>query len=406
MNRKKFRLRWGSRSPFIALGIISAIILVGLYCFRLDGLASQAPGEVATIQSLSGLSSIIDNPLLLPYKLMASLFLGLPGNDTVAVRLASVTISLITIGLFYVLAQRWYGRLNGMAITVLFATTGWMLHTGRYGAGYIALTLLVLGILNLTVWANNTDKSKLVLPLYATGIGLGLFIPGGLWFILVSLYICRKALIKHLRTASGKYFALGALILAIAVGLLVQAFARDMSLVQQWIGLPANMPGPTDLAKQAALSVSGLVLRGPVLPQVWLAHTPLLDVAASTLLVLGVVFYRRHLRNPRTHLLILFAAISVVLITFNGAAALSYIVPLAYLVVGGGFSYLLHQWRKVFPQNPIAEGVALSILGILILCAASFHLQRYFIAWHNSPSAIEARLPATSGSDPLPYLIQ
>jgi hypothetical protein len=94
------------------------------------------------------------------------------------------------------------------------------------------------------------------------------------------------------------------------------------------------------------------------------------------------------------------------LTALNGAAALSYGLPLLYLVLGGGFAYLLHQWKKVFPRNPIAEAAALSLLGLLMLCMIAFHTQRFFIAWRYSPTTAEARQPAAPASKPLPYLVQ
>lgn len=405
MKQKKLRFSWGKLSPIIAIASIFSVALLVLYGYRLAQLMPTAPGEQLTIQTLSHPSNLIDNPLLLPYKLLATLLLLLPGDSTLLVRLASVILSVINVGLFFILARRWYGQLNGLAVTTLFAASGWLLQTGRYGAGYSALVLMVLGLLNITVWVNSTERSNRAALLFAAVASLSLCIPGGLWFVLAATFICRQALAEHLRETAGTLLALSTAFLVGTAALLGLAFFRDMSLLQQWLGLPMDMPSLLTAGKQAILSVSGFVMRGPVLPEVWLAHTPLLDVAAVAFVVLGLLFYRRHLRNARTHLLALFIVIGILLTTLNGATALSYLLPLVYFVLGGGFAYLLHQWKKVFPHNPIAEAAAFSLVGLLMLCMASFHIQRYFIAWRYSPSTTQAyRQPVTSNS--LPYLIQ
>jgi hypothetical protein len=405
MKRKKLRFSLGNYSPLIVVAVVFVAAAALLYGYKLTQLMPAAPGEQYTIQALGSPANLLDNPLLLPYKLTAAILLQLPGDPTRLVRLASVVLSLANIGLFFILARRWYGQLNSLAVTTLFASSGWLLQTGRYGAGYSALILMILGLLNITVWVNSTERSNRAVLLFAAVASLALCVPGGLWFILAASFVCRQALAEHLRETAGKYLALSASFLVAAMALLGLAFARDVSLLQQWLGVPMNMPDLITIGKQAVLSVSGFAVRGPVLPEVWLAHTPLLDVAAIAMVVLGLLFYRRHLGNARTHLLALFIAIGIVLTALNGAPALSYLLPLVYFVLGGGFAYLLHQWKKVFPRNPIAEAAAFSLLGLLILCMASFHLQRYFVAWRYSPSTVQAYRQAPT-ANPLPYLIQ
>lgn len=406
MKRKQFRFNWSAWSPQVAVALVFGVLAVSIYCFRLGGFIGPAGGEMQTIDSLNSFARLADNPLLLPYKVLATLFLLAPGESTLMIRIAAVMVSLCNIGLFFILARRWYGLLNGLAATTLFTTSGWLLQTGRYGAGYGALTLMVLGLLNLTVWTNSTEKSGRALIVFSLACGLALFVPGGIWFIAAAAFICRESLLEHFREATTTARAISGATLIAALLVLAAAFANNLPLLKQWAGLPAVFPELIILGKQAVLSVSGLVLRGPFLPDVWLAHTPLLDVGATALLILGIMFYSRHLRNQRTMLLGSFFLLGALLTMLNGAAALSYTLPIVYLVLGSGFAYLLHQWKKVFPRNPIAEGVALTLLGLLIIGIMSFHAQRYFIAWRNSPTTLEAYSHPSRTANPLPYLIQ
>jgi hypothetical protein len=395
-------------SPALLAGAILLVLSAGLYSFHLHRLIGAGNGEAQTIATLGTAHGLQDNPLLLPYKLLASVFMRLPFGDLLMTRLAAAVLALAAVGLFFVLAKRWYGLTGGFIGSLLFATSGWLLHTGRYGAGYIVLPLLVLGLLNLTVWLNSTEKAGRAVVAMAICYGLALYVPGGLWFVVASLLICRRGITEHLRRAkTGPYIAAAAISL-VSVGGLALSLINRGGLWHQWLAIPANWPGMTSLAKQAALSISAFLIRGPGTPEVWLAHTPILDVASCVLLLLGILFYARHLANSRTRLLVLFTAIGVLLTTLNGAPALGLLVPTVYLVIAGGLASYFYQWKKVFPRNPFAESTALVLLGVLAVCIVAFHAQRYFIAWRHSPATIQAyheAQPAGKGNH-LPYLIQ
>jgi uncharacterized protein (DUF58 family) len=121
------------------------------------------------------------------------------------------------------------------------------------------------------------------------------------------------------------------------------------------------------------------------MPEIWLAHTPLLDVASSAMFILGAIFYIRHFGNARVRLLLTFGLVSAVIIALQGAAALAYIVPLVYLVAATGIAYILHSWQRVFPRNPFAYWLSVGLLATLTVSVVSYHTQRYFVAWRNSP---------------------
>jgi hypothetical protein len=386
------------------------LLLLGLvmYLFRLQPLIGAGGGEAQTIATLSTLHGLAGNPLLLPYKLAAFVLLRLPFDNLLMVRAAAAGLALLAVGLFFVLAKRWYGLVGGFLGGLLFTISGWLLHTGRYGAGYIALVVMVLGLLSLTVWINSTNRSGLALATMAAGYGLALYVPGGLWFVLASAVVCRRGIAEHLsRSRLGAYLAAGFLALLSAGGLAL-ALARDSSLWHQWLAIPPVWPDMATLGKQAALSLSAFVLRGPGTPETWLAHTPILDVASSCLLLLGVLFYGRHRNNSRTVLLSLFLIIGILLTALNGAPALGMLVPTVYLIMVGGLAWLFYQWKKVFPRNPIAEVTALTLLGVLVVCTMAFHAERYFTAWRLSPDTVRTYRQAqpASGSKHLPYLIQ
>lgn len=70
-----------------------------------------------------------------------------------------------------------------------------------------------------------------------------------------------------------------------------------------------------------------------------------------------------------------------------GAINIAIFLPLIYIVIGGGMSYLLIQWLTVFPKNPIARSVGVGLVSLLALLISVYHLDRYFIAWPLNPAS-------------------
>jgi hypothetical protein len=403
------RTKLAFRSPTLLITILVVLGVLGLYLYRLNGLIPAGSGELHTIQTAASLGGLISNPLLLPFKFLAFIMLQLPIDNLLAVRLAAVSITCLNGILFFILAERWCGLLNGSLATLLFVTSGGILQPGRYGAGLGSLVLVTLLFLNLVVWTNQTERHDQVLAGYALSCVIALFIPGGIWLILVASWLSRKALVGHLRGASARATVIASLIGAVGVVLLGTFLLRNSELLRQWLGLPSNWPDTVIIFKQALSSVTAFVLRGPYMPEIWLAHTPILDVASTVLLAIGLLFYSHHLRNPRTQLLLLFFLLGAALVALNGPVALGYILPIVYLIIAGGLSYFLHQWKRVFPTNPIARATALSLIGILTLCIVTFHAERYFIAWRNSPATEQTYRQISQGKpspNPLPDLVQ
>ena len=374
----------------IGVGSAMVAIIASLYLFNLGGLVTASPSEQLMIDQGNSVSNLFSNPLLLPYKLLAFILLQLPGSDLLHVRLTSVLGTCVSVWLFFIVARRWYGLVTGLWTSVLFAASGWVLQTGRAGTAASLIMLMVIGLINLASWVNNSDDDGRVLVVFAAAAGLSLFVPAGIWFVLASVVLLYKPLLAHRAAASGKQVALAAGIFIVLFALLAVGLVQHTGLLAQWVGLPGELPGLVTLAKQAAFSLIYFVLKGPMLPESWLAHTPLLDVASSVFLLFGILFYARHLGNARTRLLLSFVVIGIVLVALNGAGALHYLVPAVYLVVGGGVAYVMHQWNKVFPRNPIARSVSVGLMVLLLACIVSFHAQRYFIAWRYSPNTVEA----------------
>ncbi|HET8991757.1 MAG TPA: hypothetical protein VFN31_01850, partial [Candidatus Saccharimonadales bacterium] len=107
---------------------------------------------------------------------------------------------------------------------------------------------------------------------------------------------------------------------------------------------------------------------------------------ALAMLILGAYTYAKHRHNSRTQLLFGVLVLSIILVGLNGSVSFSLLIPTAYLFIAMGISFLIHSWRKVFPLNPVAKWLSITIITVAVLLSAVYNLSSYFIAWPHNPT--------------------
>jgi len=388
--------RW--RSALI--GGIALLVMTGLYLLQIAWPGKLTSAEAATAAANSRLSAVIQDPLNWPYKLLDFAWLQTPLRHTVSARLAAVCLVLLTAVVFYFLAKRWHGRVTAAYTVLIFATSTWLLQSGRSGVGQIMLVLVPLVLLLVASWLNTTDNHNRALVLFALASSLALLTPGAVWLLVVAIVLLGKVVTDHIKGASAATKIVAGGIVAATAGILAYACIQDPGLIRTWLGLPAVFDTPLTMLKQWLGSIAYLTVRGPDMSGGWLAHTPVLDVATTGLLVFGVFLYRKHLQSLRTRLLLAFFLVGSILVALNGSVALGYVIGIAYLVAATGLAYFQHKWFKIFPLNPIARGLATALIVLLVTAVVTFHTQRYFVAWQRSPATQYIfRAPSTKHSD-------
>jgi uncharacterized membrane protein (DUF485 family) len=66
------------------------------------------------------------------------------------------------------------------------------------------------------------------------------------------------------------------------------------------------------------------------------------------------------------------------------------LVPVVYLILTTGIAYMLHDWFKVFPNNPIARSVGIGVIAVAILLTSVYQTRSYFVAWRYSTETRQA----------------
>jgi len=364
------------------------LVVAALYLVRLGSVpARMSEGELQTYQNSLHLHQILNNPLNAPYKLIDYAFLHLLGHSITVARLTSVVFALVAVVLFFNIMLRWHGKRTAWLATFLFVTSGWLLHVGRLGTTAVVWVVVPLALILFGAWVSRTERSGWAIIALALLFGVALFVPAAVWFVVVYAFLLREDILDHMKEAKGLQRAIAGAVFLLLAGVLAFSLYSSTDLVRPWLGLPLTMPHVLNAARVWASSLSlYLFARGPYSPELWLGHIPILDVFVTAMLLLGVYFYLTHFRNLRASTFAAFTIIGSVLVALNGAEAMSFLVPLAYLIAATGVTYLLHEWLKVFPRNPVARTIGIALVTGAIVCSATYHLVSYFVAWEHNPT--------------------
>lgn len=370
-----------------AFGLLATAVLLLIRLGSLPGRMSSS--ELQTYQSNHYIHNILHNPLGAPYNLIDYLVLHIPGHTVAVARLTSVALALIAALLFFLIMLRWHGKRTAWMASVLFATSGWLLHIGRLGNSDVLWLLIPLILILLSSWLTRTERSGTAIIVVGVLLGLMLFVPAAVWFVIAFVLLMSKDILRHFRNADAWQGATALGLVVLFALVMAYSLFRSPDLIRPWIGLPQVLPSYMSMLKVWASSLFVYpFFRGPFTPEIWLAHTPILDAFTTTMFLLGAYFYATHFKNVRTRILVVLALIGSVLTALNGPAGMSFIVPLAYLIAATGITYLLHQWLTVFPRNPVARYAGIALVTLAIATAASYHVIAYYVAWQHNPDAV------------------
>jgi len=366
--------------------LVGLFLLSVLYIYRLStitpGFAQQ---EAQTIQASQSLDVIVENPVNAPYKL-AIWGVNLISTEVFALRLVSALASVLVIIIFYRIAKHFFEHFYATVGTFMFACSSVMLNNGR-----IAITnvmLLTLFVLIACGYSLRFHKRKAVAWLLTgLAIGLAMYVPGMIYFIIAGSIWQFKRIKSTLSNVRPALLVSCFVIFAALIAPIVYGLVLDISLARELLGMPASFPSPWESVK-ALLSVPlGVFLIAPENPVLRLGHQPTLDVFSFGMLVLGGYAFLRKYSLDRTKLLAGIGIISLLWVGISANYEHSFILtPFIFMIVTGGLYWFGNAWRKVFPNNPLAQTLALSILLIGVLFSSVFQLRRYFVAWPNNAS--------------------
>jgi hypothetical protein len=387
---KKLRLAAAYASGPAVLLSIAGVFLYFLLWFKLGSLTPGLSQSEATIQehlALRDISfrSILDNPLYLPYSIILYVLQAIGLHGSTAIRGVSATLGSVTVVCFYLIIQRWHTQRLAVFGTLLFGTSSWFLHTARFGGTEI-LYCSVIAVLLTGIWLQQTRYRRLMLAFVMLATTFYLYVPGMIWFILITGIWQSKRLMGEVKRVPLWFnLAVGAAGLLLLFPL-VWSVARQPGLLKPLFGLPETVPAVGQVLQNIINMPVHIFVSGPDDPEKWLPGTAYLDIFSGMMLFIGLYLSIFRLGLDRVRATFGVLLIGSILVALGGPISMALLIPFLYLLVTAGMTFMLQQWFTVFPRNPIARTIGTSLLSLAVLVTVFYHVNHYFIAWPNAPA--------------------
>jgi len=370
------------------------ILVSGLAAFltwRLGDTPSKLfPSERHTVLTSSSAIHLPFNILNEPYRLLQLAIFGTGNFHPVLMdRVPSVLVGICSCILFIYIARRWYGRRSMVLGSLLFITSASFLHVSRFAGVDIEYVFGMLALLAIHIGIYDYSQRKWIVYLWLITNTLILYIPGFVWFVLISITWQRDKIPTIWRTVSSTRdrIASGSIVI-VGLANLAYSLIDGSTTAGTWLGLPSRVPHWHAYLRGLAEVFSAISIHGMGTADLWLARTPILDCFATGMLIIGVLFYARHWRATRTHLLASYLLLSAILISLHGGVRVSLIIPLLYLVATGGIAYALNFWLHHFPRNQPARLFGMMCIILLVSASCIYNLRQYFVAWTHNKATI------------------
>jgi hypothetical protein len=387
MLMKQWRAFW---KEYRSSAIWVIAVLTGLSALLLYKLGTLT-GGISASEAIAGSQAvgwrgIWNDPLYLPLKLLRSVvFFTSADHGQLLTRLPNAIFGGLTMVGFGWLMWNWHGKRTALFTTLLFATSAWVLHVSRLASFEVVYLWAITTMLIIQVLLHRYSERVLIFIGCLLMWGLLLYIPGMVWFILLHAWLQRSALRKGwqaLQNTWQRVLALSAVLVWLPV--LGIHLTRSGQLFH-WLGLPTDWPTPLLLLKQLIGVPVHLFLRGPQYPEQWLGRAPILDAFTLIACIVGIYFYALNWHSSRSRSIGLLFGLGIVLVTLGGPVGISVLIPILYVAVAAGLTYLLRDWLKVFPNNPLARGLGIGLVSLAVALSCLYNARAYFIAWpHNT----------------------
>lgn len=372
--------------------IISLVGATILGLWRLSTVTANlaGPADLATKHTL-----FLDSPW---WKSIAHLnglfFLVLHGTFAISrslffFRLTSVLFGVLSAALVYFLVNHWHGYRIALLTTAAYISSFGFLVVTHQSTTLTSQLPLAIGLLAAVITLDTWDSIWSIAALIIS-IAYALYVPGGIWLALTASVLTFSDLKETFQNIETKWKLLLGLLLIVAIFPIGYRLGAHYSLTQtlQWLGyglhgrLSALKALGTNLFKVPA-DLFAYSLNLPRTMQ--LGHLPLLPVAESILIFVGLYCYGGRIKNYNWRCLLIFIAVAWLVVGF-GVLSVFALLPLIVLTLGGGLTYLLRQWYVVFPRNPIARYAGLTVMSLVILFSCFFAARSFFVAWSNNPA--------------------
>lgn len=363
-----------------------------LYIWHLGKLTAGLSGTESVARSSSlQFHDISNNPINAPQRLLQYGLQAAGRHGAFWVRLPSVALAIVFLGLFYVLVKNWFGRVVGTLSTIIFATTPWVILLARNATPSVLL-LSTIGLLSAYTWFSRAKGKprELAWIVLLVVSALSLYVPGLVWLELAAVLVARKELMVIAKSLRRPVLVAGGLLELVILLPLLATIVRHSSVLKAIILWPAHWPGIVVALKATAWAALALVWRTPYHIDIIIGRLPILGAIEVVLVIFGCFALWT---KARRQLYVLGGVVGLGILASGinqNLLLVSLGLPALMIVVAAGLRYLYFEWRSVFPYNPIPRFVALVLMVVLVGLQIAYGVRYALVAWPHTMAVHQA----------------
>ncbi len=378
---RRSRPSWRQARPFL----IAALLLLFIYTFffwRLDSMTpGLGPGEYSSRQNSHNTEQIIRRGLDAPYHLVQQGLVDLLNNDVLALRLASVIGAMIIFPFLYLLLRSWFGKAVALFASLIFISTPWVVITARTGTPNIMLLWPIVPLACFSLMSRSKKRAGIWWLLLCLTIGLGLYTPGLVWFLLAGTLATSRSFLNISNRINATYIVAGIALVILLVAPLVLALALEPSRFKQLVLIPDNWQSGVEVLKAIGWSAASLFWSTQSNVDIGIGRLPVLNILQIVLFVFG--FYA--LSSRARHIIFSLVGLLLFAIIISGINDDPHLLllglPAVAVLVAAGLRYLYIEWRRIFPINPFAYALAISLISAVVGTHLLYAARYSLIAW-------------------------
>lgn len=338
-------------------------------------------GEYAARQNSQSVEQIISRGLNAPYHLVQLSFMSLISSDIWSLRLASVFFSIIIFTFMFLLLRSWFGLTIAVFSTLIFLATPWIVNSVRTGTPNILLLWLIVPLACFFLLDRSNQKAWAWWIILCITVGLGLYVPGFFWLLLLGAILSGRPILRTLRRISGLLLGTGIALAILIVVPLVISLALEPSRIRQYLLFPDSLRSVMDLIKSIGWAVSSLFWSTKSQIDIGISRLPVLNILQIVLVIFGFYALAAKARNITYILsgLLIFAILAAGV--NNQPHYLIFGLPAVAVLIGAGLRYLYIEWRRVFPLNPFAYALAIALIALVVGTHILYGVRYSLIAW-------------------------
>ena len=339
------------------------------------------PEEYAARQNSQDAEQIVTKGVNAPYHLTQYGLTALISDEILGLRLTSAIFALVIATFLFLLLRSWFGHTIALFASLIFLTTPWLVITARTGTANIMLLWLVVPLACFVLMTRSKGKVGIWWLLLCISIGLGLYIPGYTWFMLAALAIASTAFLSVSRRISGLYLILGMTIIILLVVPLILSLTIEPSRLKQLLLVPASWQPAVETLKSIGWAAVALLWRTREAVDIGIDHLAVLNILQIVLVIFGFYALASRARNI-VYILSGLLVFSILIAGINNNPHYLLLgLPAIAVLVGAGLRYLFIEWKRVFPLNPFAYALAISLISLVVVTHLIYAARYSLVAW-------------------------